>query len=436
MTPGFADENLLRALAPQVLGALLRRYGASQFDLCEDAVQDALLAAYEQWPRRGNPDDPLAWLITTAQRRLIDHIRSEKRRRDRELTHARLSPAGIAQLRERPGSQAGAEVEAEARVGATDDSVQLLRLCCHPSLSPAAQVALTLRAVAGLTTAQIARAYLLPEATVAQRITRAKARIRDAGAVFPSPTDAEDRITSVLTVLYLMFNEGHTATAGPAVHDVELSGEAIRLARMVCSESPERLSDRLSEHGEAAGLLALMLLTDARRPARTTPDGALVPLDEQDRSLWNQAAIDEGVAILERTLLGRRPSAYLLQASIAALHDEAPSTDETDWPQILILYKLLERETGNPVVTLNRAVAEAMVHGPTAGLAIVDRLLVDPVKAKRLAAEPHRVLAVRAHLLEQAGEREAAIDAYRSAARATASIPERDYLLARARRMT
>ncbi|HEY5224455.1 MAG TPA: sigma-70 family RNA polymerase sigma factor [Microbacteriaceae bacterium] len=406
MTRAGASDDLLRALAPQVLAALLRRYGASQFDLCEDAVQEALLAAHEQWPGRGHPDDPAAWLITTARRRLIDRIRSEKRRRDREATQASLA---------HPLEQHAA--------GAIDDSVQLLRLCCHPALSPPAQVALTLRAVGGLTTAQIAHAYLLPEATVAQRITRAKARIREAGAAFPAPTDAEDRITPVLTVLYLMFNEGHTATAGPAVHDVELSGEAIRLARMVCADLPG--------HGEASGLLALMLLTDARRPARTTGHGALIPLDEQDRSLWNRATIHEGVAILERTLPGRHPSPYLLQASIAALHDEASSTAETDWPQILILYKLLEQETGNPVVTLNRAVAESMVHGPAAGLAIVDGLF-----DRGLPADPHRVLAVRAHLLEQIGEREAAVDAYRSASRATASLPERDYLLARARKLT
>lgn len=405
MTDESTPEDLLRTLAPQVLGALLRRYGADQFDLCEDAVQETLLAAHEQWPTRGQPDDPVAWLIAIAGRRLIDRIRSEKRRRDRELTHASL-----------------AHPLAQQAALATDDSLQVLKLCCHPALSPAAQVALTLRAVAGLTTAQIAHALLLPEATVGQRITRAKARIREAGAAFPSPSSAEDRVTPVLTVLYLMFTEAHTATTGTALHDVELSGEAVRLARMVCAELPE--------HGEAAGLLALMLLTDARRAARTTPSGALIPLDEQDRSLWNQTAIDEGVAILERTLPGRRPGSYLLQASIAALHDEAASTSETDWPQILVLYKLLERETRNPVVTLNRAVAEAMVHGPAAGLAIIEELT-----ASGLPTHLHRLMAVRAHLLEQAGDREAAIEAYRSAARATASTPEHDYLLGRARNL-
>ncbi|MET4783664.1 DUF6596 domain-containing protein [Glaciihabitans sp. UYNi722] len=297
-----------------------------------------------------------------------------------------------------------------------------MKLCCHPELPPSAQIALTLRAVAGLTTAQIAHAYLLPEATVAQRITRAKARIRETGARFPPPTSPVDRLEPVLTVLYLMFNEGHTATTGPTIHDVELSGEAIRLARIVCAEQPE--------HGEAAGLLALMLLTDARRAARTTARGALIPLDEQDRTLWNRPAIHEAVSILERTLPGRPPSQYLVQASIAALHDEAPSTAETDWPQILILYKLLERVSGNPVVTLNRAVVEAMVHGPAAGLATIEQLSDNGLKA-----EMHRLIAVRAHLLERAGIRVGAIEAYRSAAQATASSPERDYLLARARRL-
>jgi RNA polymerase sigma factor (sigma-70 family) len=407
VTDDATPEDLLRTLAPQVLGALMRRYGADQFDLCEDAVQEALLAAHEQWPTRGCPDDPGAWLVTVAGRRYVDRIRSEKRRRDREMTHVSLAHP-LAQ-------QAGF-----ATPLVTDDSVQIMRLCCHPALKPSAQIALTLRAVAGLTTAQIAHAYLLPEATVAARITRAKARIREAGTVFPAPTSAEDRITPVLTVLYLMFNEGHTASTGDSIHDVELSDEAIRLARLVCAEVPG--------HAEAAGLLSLMLLTDARRAARTSPSGALIPLDEQDRSLWNRTAIDEGVAILERTLPGREPSPYLLQASIAALHDEAPSTAETDWPQILILYRLLERETGNPVVTLNRAVAEAMVHGPAAGLATVERL-----SEGQLPADLHRLIAVRAHLLELAGDRPAAIQAYRSAARATASIPERDYLLGRAR---
>ncbi|WP_223692353.1 RNA polymerase sigma factor [Leifsonia poae] len=406
MTAPGPVEDLLRTLAPQVLGALLRRYGTGQFDLCEDAVQEALLAAHQQWPEQGRPNDPRAWLVTAAGRKLIDRIRSESRRRERERTQTTL-----------------AHPLADTTASSVDDSLEVMRLCCHPALSRPAQIALTLRAVAGLTTRQIAHAYLLPEATVAQRISRAKARIRAAGTTFPSPATPGDRLDQVLTVLYLMFTEGHTATTGPAVHDVELSGEAIRLARMVCARKPE--------HGEAAGLLALMLLTDARRAARTTEDGALVPLDEQDRNRWNHAAIAEGVAILERTLPGRPPSPYLLQASIAALHDEAVSTTGTDWRQILILYRLLERLTGNPVVTLNRAVAEAMVSGPAAGLATIERLSAD-----RRPTDRHRLLAVRAHLRELAGEYQDAAEDYRAAARATASLPERDYLLGRARRLT
>ncbi|MPZ59788.1 MAG: sigma-70 family RNA polymerase sigma factor [Propionibacteriales bacterium] len=401
-----APEDLLRTFAPQVLGALLRRYGTGQFDVCEDAVQEALLAAYEQWPAEGTPEDPRAWLLTTARRRLIDRIRSDTRRRERERTQALLAHP----LADRP------------RHG-RDDSLEVLKLCCHPALTTSGQVALTLRAVAGLTTAQIARAYLLPEATVAQRITRAKARIRAAGAAFPSPATPEDRLEPVLSVLYLMFNEGHLATTGDSLYDTDLTREAIRLARQVHAEAPD--------HGEAAGLLALMLLTDARRAARTTSTGAMIPLDEQDRGKWNRPDIRDGLEIVRRALPGHPPTPYLLQASIAALHAEAPSTDETDWPQILVLYKLLERATANPVVTLNRAVAEAMVHGPAAGLALVDRLADDS-----LPNDHHRLLSVRAHLQERAGRTDAARESYQRAARRTLSTPERGYLLSRARRLT
>lgn len=403
-----APEDLLRTFAPQVLGTLLRRYGTDQFDLCENAVQDALLAAHQQWPGQGVPDDPRAWLLATARHRLIDQIRSDTSRRRREETHARLTHP-LAQ-----GTPAA---------GGGDDSLQLLKLCCHPALTTSAQVALTLRAVAGLTTAQIAHAYLLPEATVAQRISRAKARIRDVGVAFPAPASPEDRLEPVLSVLYLMFNEGHTATTGDSLYDTDLTREAIRLARMIHAELPG--------HGEAAGLLALMLLTDARRAARTDSAGRMIPLDEQDRTKWNRQDIEEGVKILRRTLPGRRPTPYLLQAAIAALHAEAPGTEETDWVEILALYKLLEQTTGNPVVTLNRAVAEAMVAGPAAGLALVDRLA-----GTALPREHHRLLAVRAHLQERAGDPAAARETYRQAARRTLSAPERDYLLARARHLT
>ncbi|GAA2082527.1 sigma factor-like helix-turn-helix DNA-binding protein [Pseudolysinimonas kribbensis] len=398
-------EDLLRSLAPQVLAALLRRYGASQFDICEDAVQESLIAAVQQWPASGRPSDPRAWLVTAARRRLIDQIRSESSRRERERSEAGLL-----------------HPLADAPVSHADDSVQVLQLCCHPALTVSAQITLTLRAVAGLTTAQIAHAYLLPEATVAQRISRAKARIRELGAAFPAPFGANDRLEAVLAVVYVMFTEGHTVTAGDSIHDVDLTDEAIHLARMLHAAVPE--------NGEVSGMLALLLLTDARRPARTTSAGRLVPLDEQNRSLWDRRLIDEGVALLEETLPGGGAGPYALQAAIAALHDEAPSTEATDWEQILVLYRLLERRTNNPVVTLNAAVAEAMVHGPDAGLASVDRLLASgrPVDAQRAAA-------VRAHLLERNGHDGEAIAEYRAAARGTRSTPERDYLDARIRRL-
>lgn len=410
MTPPATPGDLLRTFAPQVLGALLRRYGTGQFDLCENAVQEALLAAHEQWPARGRPREPLAWLVTAARRRLIDELRGEARRRERERSQAELThplahqrPVGIDD--------------------SLDDSLEVLTLCCHPALGPSAQVALTLRAVAGLTTAQIAHAYLLPEATVAQRISRAKAKIRSTGIRFPAPEGPADRLEQVLRVLYLMFNEGHTATTGDSLHDTDLTTEAIRLARQVHARVPA--------HTEAAGLLALLLLTDARRAARTGRGGVMVPLDEQDRSLWNRADIEAGTEILRRSLGGGPSGPYAVQAAIAALHAEAPSVADTDWPQILVLYKLLERLTGNPVVTLNRAVAEAMVHGPDAGLAVVAELAA----GGELPKDHHRLLAVRAHLQERAGRPEQARESYREAARRTTSTPERDYLLGRARKL-
>lgn len=404
MTGPAGTEDLLRTFAPQVLGALLRRYGTGQFDLCENAVQEALLAAHEQWPVDGQPRDPSAWLVAAARRRLIDQMRSDARRRERERTQADL-----------------AHPLAHQQPVGVDDSLEVLTLCCHPALGLSAQVALTLRAVAGLTTAQIAHAYLLPEATVAQRISRAKAKIRSTGIRFPAPEGPSARLEPVLRVLYLMFNEGHTATTGDSLCDTDLTTEGIRLAKQVYAQVPG--------HGEVAGLLALMLLTDARRAARTGPGGVMVPLDEQDRSLWNQADIQTGTEILRRSL-GGEPGPYALQATIAALHAEAPSVAETDWPQILVLYKLLERATGNPVVTLNRAVAEAMVHGPDAGLAVVAELA-----GGDLPRDHHRLLAVRAHLAERAGRPAEARESFRQAARRTTSTPERDYLLARASRL-
>ena len=395
-------EDLLRALAPQVLGALVHRYG--RFDACEDAVQEALLAAATQWPREGVPDHPRAWLVTVASRRLTDELRAEQARRRREDAVAAEPPP--------------------APVADEDDTLALLVLCCHPALSPASQIALTLRAVGGLTTGEIARAFLVPEATMGQRISRAKQTIKAAGGTFDLPPERElaDRLRVVLHVLYLIFNEGYSATAGPDLQRADLVREAIRLTRSVLALRPD--------DGEVAGLLALMLLTDARRAARTGPDGALVPLAEQDRALWRREEIAEGAALVTDALARTRVGPYQVQAAIAAVHAEAPRAEDTDWPQVLALYELLEGMAPNPVVTLNHAVALAMVRGPQAGLDLLATLDGDA----RLR-DTHRVEAVRAHLLELAGERQAALAAYRSAARRTTSLPEKRHLEARAARL-
>ena len=395
-------EDLLRALAPQVLGALVHRYG--RFDACEDAVQEALLAAATQWPREGVPDHPRAWLVTVASRRLTDELRAEQARRRREDAVAAEPPPA-------PGAD-------------EDDTLALLVLCCHPALSPASQIALTLRAVGGLTTGEIARAFLVPEATMGQRISRAKQTIKAAGGTFALPPERElaDRLRVVLHVLYLIFNEGYSATAGPDLQRADLVREAIRLTRSVLALRPD--------DGEVAGLLALMLLTDARRAARTGADGALVPLAEQDRALWRRDEIAEGAALVTDALARARVGPYQVQAAIAAVHAEAPRAEDTDWPQVLALYELLEGMAPNPVVTLNHAVALAMVRGPQAGLDLLATLDGDA----RLR-DTHRVEAVRAHLLELAGERQAALAAYRSAARRTTSLPEKRHLEARAARL-
>jgi RNA polymerase sigma factor (sigma-70 family) len=395
-------EDLLRELAPQVLGAVARRYG----DLAdaEDAVQEALLAAATQWPAGGVPEDPRAWLTTVAARRMADGLRRDGSRRRREVAAAAREPSEPQTVADR------------------DDSLTLLFLCCHPALAPASAIPLTLRAVGGLTTAEIARAFLVPHATMAQRISRAKQRIKASGAVFSMPASAElaKRLRSVLHVLYLIFNEGYAASTGAQVARSELSAEAIRLTRMVHAALPD--------DPEVAGLLALMLLSEARRPARTGPEGELVPLAEQDRSRWNRALIEEGVALVSAALPKGAVGEYQLQAAIAALHDEAASAEETDWPQILALYGLLEQMTGNPMVRLNRAVALAMVEAPAAGLALLDGL------NERLAGH-HRLDSVRAHLLERQGDTQAAIADYRKAAGRTTSVAERDYLLMRAARL-
>ncbi|MFP8963156.1 RNA polymerase sigma factor [Streptomyces nanhaiensis] len=406
-------EDLLRELAPQVLGTLVRRHG--DFDACEDAVQEALLAASLQWPGQGTPDNPRGWLVTVASRRLVDGVRAERARREREERIALATPQ----------SELLAHAADATREADRDDSLALLFLCCHPALSAPSRVALTLRAVGGLTTAQVAAAFLVPETTMAQRVSRAKRTVRDAGAAFAMPrTEAEraERLAEVRHVLYLVFNEGYTATGGPDLTAPALSAEAVRLTRLL-----HRL---LPEDAETAGLLALMLLTEARRPARTGPGGELVPLPEQDRTRWDRRLITEGTSLLERTLPRGRVGPYQLQAAIAAVHDEAEDADATDWPQILALYGLLERIAPNPVTTLNRAVAAAMVHGPAAGLELLTGLEED-----RRLARHHRLLATRAHLLELLGEWEAAVEAYRAAARRTASAPERRHLTARAARL-
>ena len=412
--PDRAAEDLLRELAPQVLGALVRRYG--HFDSAEDAVQEALLAAATQWPADGIPASPRGWLITVASRRLTDLLRSEQARQRREDTVARW--ALPAELLAPAADQAAGAADA-------DDTLILLFLCCHPSLSPASQIALTLRAVGGLTTAEIARAFLVPEPTMTRRISRAKQNIKDSGIPFRLPPGPErrDRLGAVLHVLYLIFNEGYASTSGPSLHRQELSAEAIRLARMV-----HRL---LPGDAEVAGLLALMLLIDARRAARTGPGGSLIPMAEQDRGRWDSGQIAEGVALITEALPRGPTGPYQLQAAIAAVHDEAPSAGATDWPQILALYELLLRISANPVVALNHIVAVAMVRGPQAGLTMLSELEAD----ERIAGD-HRLHAVRAHLLDMAGEHAAAREAYLAAARRTTNLPQQRYLHARADRLS
>ncbi|MFG2975580.1 RNA polymerase sigma factor [Streptomyces sp. NPDC048331] len=427
-----ASEDLLRGLAPQVLGALVRRYG--HFDAAEDAVQEALLAATRQWPQEGRPANPRGWLIRVASRRLTDQLRGEDARRRREETAAALTPR----------DEFVAPPPGEGRAPAEDDTLALLFLCCHAELPPAGRIALTLRAVGGLTTAEIARALLVPEATMAQRITRAKRRIKASGAPFgirPGGADGTDdtadgtagtdgrdpeaaenraeRLADVLHVLYLIFNEGYTATSGRELQRADLAAEAIRLTRAVHALLPA--------DGEVAGLLALMLLTDARRAARTTPDGDLVPLAEQDRTRWDRAAIAEGVTLVSDALTRAPLGPYQLRAAIAAVHDEAASDEDTDWVEILALYEVLIRLVPGPAERLGHVVAVAMVHGPRRALA----LLADLDQDGRLAGH-HRLEAVRAHLLEMAGERAAARAAYAKAAGLTLSVPERRYLRFRA----
>jgi RNA polymerase sigma factor (sigma-70 family) len=404
-----SPEHLLRDLAPQVLGALVRRF--RDFAAAEDAVQEALLAAAVQWPREGVPGNPRGWLIQVAARRMMDHFRSEEARRRRE-----------SEVASEAASLAPSADTEEAADG--DDTLNLFLMCCHPSLTPSSAIALTLRAVGGLTTGEIAKAFLVPEATMAQRISRAKQTIKVSGVRFTMPARGErdQRVRSVLHVLYLMFSEGYTSSAGPHLQRLELSREAIRLTRAVHGFLPD--------DGEVAGLLALMLLTDARRAARTGPGDDLIPLTHQDRTLWDRAEIAEGISLLTAALSRGSIGAYQLQAAIAAVHDEGASADETDWPQILALYELLKRMSDNPMVLLSHAVAAAMVHGTAKGLELLAALDSDS-----RVANHHRLHSVRAHLLERAGDHRAAIANYRLAASLTTSLPERNYLITQAARL-
>jgi RNA polymerase sigma factor (sigma-70 family) len=406
-------QELLRDLAPQVLRVLLRRY--RDFAGCEDAVQEALMAAATQWPNQGMPDSPKAWLITVATRRLTDQIRADTARRLREQLVVSLIPV-----------EEQIAIAADAGgINERDETLDLYFMCCHPALSPPSQIALTLRAVGGLTTVEIARAFLVPEATMAQRLTRAKQTIRLAGATFSELASADRalRLPVVLKVIYLIFNEGYTTSGGEQLSRVDLSAEAIRVGRL--------LSQLMPDDPEVSGLLALMLLTDARSAARTGANGEVIPLDEQDRSRWDRDRICEGQRILQRALACGATGPYQIQAAIAAVHDEARSSDETDWAQIRELYELLLRFQDSPMARLSHAVAVAMVEGPAAGLAAVDKLAIDP----HFAAN-HRLDSVRAHLLERAGNHEKAILYYRQAAQHTTSTPERNYLLLHAARLS
>jgi RNA polymerase sigma factor (sigma-70 family) len=410
--PDAELQDLWRHLAPQALGALVRRYG--HFDTAEDAVQEALIAAALQWPKEGIPDNPRAWLITVASRKLTDLLRTEQARQRREDTVSQwvLPEQRLAS-------------PADAPTVTSDDTLILLFMCCHPALTSSSAIALTLRAVGGLTTAEIANAFLVPEATMAQRISRAKQSIKASGVPFRllSSQERAERLPAVLHVLYLIFNEGYASSIGPHLQRLDLAREAIRLTR--CAKA------LLPDDAEVAGLLALMLLTDARRAARTGPDEELIPLDKQDRTLWDRAEISEGIGLLTAALSKGAVGLYQLQAAVAAVHDEAARTEDTDWPQVLALYELLKRVSPGPMVTLNHAIAAAMVHGPAKGLELLGALDTDA----RLAGH-YRLDAVRAHLLEMVGDYESAIMHYRIAAGRTTSIPEQNYLMTQAARLS
>ena len=403
------SEHLLRELTPQVLGAVARRF--RDFSAAEDAVQEAMIAAFTQWPEAGIPDNPRGWLIHVASRRLTDQVRSEIARRERETAVARETDTVVPAV----------EIESDMD---PDDTLILLFMCCHAALTSSSAIALTLRAVGGLTTVEIANAFLVPEATMAQRISRAKQNIKASGVPFrlPSPQERSERLPAVLHVLYLIFNEGYASSTGAHLQRLDLAREAIRLTRSA--------KGLLPDDSEVMGLLALMLLTNARRAARTGPDEELIPLDKQDRTLWCQAEISEGVELLTAALSKGSVGLYQLQAAIAAVHDEAAHAEDTDWPQILALYELLKHVAPSPMVTLNHAIAAAMVHGPSKGLELLRALDEDG----RLASH-YRLDAVRAHLLEMVGDYQSSIKHYRIAASRTTSIPEQNYLMTQAARI-
>ena len=404
------SEHLLRELAPQVLGSIVRRF--RDFSAAEDAVQEAMIAAFTQWPQEGIPENPRGWLIQVASRRITDQLRSEISRREREAEVARDAD-----------TIAPADIEPDMDMD-PDDTLILLFMCCHPALTSSSAIALTLRAIGGLTTAEIAKAFLVPEATMAQRISRAKQNIKTSGAPFrlPSPPERTERLPAVLHVLYLIFNEGYASSSGAQLQRLDLAREAIRLTRSAKTLLPD--------NPEIAGLLALMLLTDARRAARTGPNEELIPLDKQDRSLWDRSEISEGVELLTAALSKGNVGLYQLQAAVAAVHDEASRAQDTDWPQILALYELLKRVSPGPMVTLNHAIAAAMVHGPAKGLE-----LLKPLDTDTRLADHYRLDAVRGHLLEMLGDHERAIHHYRIAAGRTTSLPEQNYLMTQAARL-
>jgi RNA polymerase sigma factor (sigma-70 family) len=405
-----ASERLLRELAPQVLGVVSRRF--RDFSSAEDAVQEAMLAAFRQWPNEGAPENPRGWLIRVASRRMTDLLRNQSARRERETAVTAEFGADVDPMEE-------FEMDMDP-----EDTLILYLMCCHPALSSSSAIALTLRAVGGLTTAEIANAFLVPETTMAQRISRAKQSIRTSGVPFraPTPQERKERLPAVLHVLYLIFSEGYTSSVGASLQRLDLAREAIRLTRSARALLPEDT--------EVAGLLALMLLTDARRNARTGPDGELISLDKQDRGLWDREEIAEGSALLKLALSKGVVGLYQLQAAIAAVHDEAPRAEDTDWPQILALYKLMQHVAPGPMVTLNEAIAVAMVYGPASGL---ERLRV--LDSDESMNTHYRLDAVRGHLYEMLGDGEKAVHHYRAAAAGTTSLLEQNYLIAQAARL-